>query len=173
MTLKRVVVTGLGALTPIGNTAIQFWENLLKGTGGAAPITRFDASKFKTRFACEVKNFKEEDFFDRKEARKMDPYAKYALVVADEAIKDSGIDLAKINVDKAGVIWGSGIGGLETFYNECAEFVKGDGTPRFNPFFIPKMIADIAAGHISIRYGLRGPNFHNRFGLRFFYQCYY
>jgi 3-oxoacyl-[acyl-carrier-protein] synthase II len=159
MTLKRVVVTGLGALTPIGNTAIQFWENLLKGTGGAAPITRFDASKFKTRFACEVKNFKEEDFFDRKEARKMDPYAKYALVVADEAIKDSGIDLTKINVDKAGVIWGSGIGGLETFYNECAEFVKGDGTPRFNPFFIPKMIADIAAGHISIRYGLRGPNF--------------
>ncbi len=159
MTLKRVVVTGLGALTPIGNTAIQFWENLLKGTNGAAPITRFDASKFKTRFACEVKNFKEEDFFDRKEARKMDPYAKYALVVADEAIKDSGIDLTKINVDKAGVIWGSGIGGLETFYNECAEFVKGDGTPRFNPFFIPKMIADIAAGHISIKYGLRGPNF--------------
>ncbi|MCG3165664.1 MAG: 3-oxoacyl-[acyl-carrier-protein] synthase 2 [Bacteroidia bacterium] len=159
MTLKRVVVTGLGALTPIGNTATQFWENLLNGTSGAAPITRFDASKFKTRFACEVKNFKEEDFFDRKEARKMDPYAKYALVVADEAIKDSGIDLTKINVDKAGVIWGSGIGGLETFYNECAEFVKGDGTPRFNPFFIPKMIADIAAGHISIKYGLRGPNF--------------
>lgn len=159
MTLKRVVVTGLGALTPIGNTAIQFWENLLNGTSGAAPITRFDASKFKTRFACEVKNFKEEDFFDRKEARKMDPFAKYALVVADEAIKDSGIDLTKINVDKAGVIWGSGIGGLETFYNECAEFVKGDGTPRFNPFFIPKMIADIAAGHISIKYGLRGPNF--------------
>lgn len=159
MTLKRVVVTGLGALTPIGNTATQFWENLLKGTSGAAPITRFDASKFKTRFACEVKDFKEEDFFDRKEARKMDPYAKYALVVADEAIKDSGIDLTKINVDKAGVIWGSGIGGLETFYNECAEFVKGDGTPRFNPFFIPKMIADIAAGHISIKYGLRGPNF--------------
>ncbi len=159
MTLKRVVVTGLGALTPIGNTTIQFWENLLNGTSGAAPITRFDASKFKTRFACEVKNFKEEDFFDRKEARKMDPFAKYALVVADEAIKDSGIDLTKINVDKAGVIWGSGIGGLETFYNECAEFVKGDGTPRFNPFFIPKMIADIAAGHISIKYGLRGPNF--------------
>lgn len=159
MTLKRVVVTGLGALTPIGNTAIQFWENLLKGTSGAAPITRFDASKFKTRFACEVKNFKEENFFDRKEARKMDPFAKYALVVADEAIKDSGIDLTKINVDKAGVIWGSGIGGLETFYYECAEFVKGDGTPRFNPFFIPKMIADIASGHISIKYGLRGPNF--------------
>ncbi len=159
MTLKRVVVTGLGALTPIGNTANQFWENLLNGTSGAAPITRFDASKFKTRFACEVKNFKEEDFFDRKEARKMDPFAKYALVVAEEAIKDSGIDLTKINVDKAGVIWGSGIGGLETFYNECAEFVKGDGTPRFNPFFIPKMIADIAAGHISIKYGLRGPNF--------------
>lgn len=159
MTLKRVVVTGLGALTPIGNSATQFWENLLKGTSGAAPITRFDASKFKTRFACEVKNFKEEDFFDRKEARKMDPYAKYALVVAEEAIKDSGIDLTKINVDKAGVIWGSGIGGLETFFNECAEFVKGDGTPRFNPFFIPKMIADIAAGHISIKYGLRGPNF--------------
>ena len=159
MTLKRVVVTGLGALTPIGNSATQFWENLLKGSSGAAPITRFDASKFKTRFACEIKNFKEEDFFDRKEARKMDPFAKYALVVADEAIKDSGIDLTKINVDKAGVIWGSGIGGLETFYNECAEFVKGDGTPRFNPFFIPKMIADIAAGHISIKYGLRGPNF--------------
>lgn len=159
MTLKRVVVTGLGALTPIGNTATQYWENLIKGTSGAAPITRFDASKFKTRFACEVKNFKDEDFFDRKEARKLDPYAKYALVVADEAIKDSGLDLTQINVDKAGVIWGSGIGGLETFYNECAEFVKGDGTPRFNPFFIPKMIADIAAGHISIKYGLRGPNF--------------
>jgi len=159
MTLKRVVVTGLGALTPIGNTATEYWENLIKGTSGAAPITLFDASKFKTRFACEVKNFKEEDFFDRKEARKLDPFAKYALVVADEAIKDSGIDLTKINPDKAGVIWGSGIGGLQTFFNECAEFVKGDGTPRFNPFFIPKMIADIAAGHISIKYGLRGPNF--------------
>jgi len=159
MTLKRVVVTGLGALTPIGNTATEYWENLIKGTSGAAPITLFDASKFKTRFACEVKNFKEEDFFDRKEARKLDPFAKYALVVADEAIKDSGIDLTKINPNKAGVIWGSGIGGLQTFFNECAEFVKGDGTPRFNPFFIPKMIADIAAGHISIKYGLRGPNF--------------
>lgn len=159
MTLKRVVVTGLGALTPVGNTTPEFWENLLGGKTGAAPITRFDASKFKTRFACEVKNFKEEHFFDRKEARKLDPFAKYALVVADEALKDSGIDLTKINPDKAGVIWGSGIGGLETFYNECAEFVKGDGTPRFNPFFIPKMIADIAAGHISIKYGLRGPNF--------------
>lgn len=159
MNLKRVAVTGLGALTPVGNSATEFWENLTNGLSGAAAITRFDASKFKTRFACEVKGFKEENFFDRKEARKLDPYAKYALVVADEALKDSGLDLSKINPDKAGVIWGSGIGGLETFYNECAEFVKGDGTPRFNPFFIPKMIADIAAGHISIKYGLRGPNF--------------
>jgi len=159
MRLKRVVVTGLGALTPIGNTVPLFWENLLAGKSGAGPITRFDASKFKTRFACEVKNFDPNQYFDRKEARKLDPCTHYALVAADEAVKDSGIDLDKINLNRVGVIFGSGIGGLETFYNECVEFAKGDGVPRFNPFFIPKMIADISAGHISIKYGFRGPNF--------------
>ncbi|MBX7181015.1 MAG: beta-ketoacyl-ACP synthase II [Bacteroidia bacterium] len=159
MRLKRVVVTGIGALTPIGNSAPLYWENLIAGTSGAGPITRFDASKFKTQFACEVKGFDPNDFFDRKEARKLDPCTHYALVAADEAVKDSGIDLTKINPDRVGVIFGSGIGGLETFYNECVEFAKGDGTPRFNPFFIPKMIADISAGHISIKYGFRGPNF--------------
>jgi len=159
MELKRVVITGLGALTPIGNSVSEYWNNLLKGVSGAAPITRFDASKFKTRFACEVKNFNPEDYFDRKEARKLDPYAQYGLVAADQAVKDSGIDLNKINVDRAGVIWGSGIGGLLTFQSECMNFANGDGSPRFNPFFIPKMIADIASGHISIKYGFRGPNF--------------
>lgn len=152
-------MTGLGALTPIGNTVPLFWENLLAGKSGAGPITRFDASKFKTRFACEVKNFDPNQYFDRKEARKLDPCTHYALVAADEAVKDSGIDLDKINLNRVGVIFGSGIGGLETFYNECVEFAKGDGVPRFNPFFIPKMIADISAGHISIKYGFRGPNF--------------
>jgi len=159
MRLKRVVVTGIGALTPIGNSASAYWENLLAGKSGAGPISRFDASKFKTQFACEVKDFDANQFFDRKEARKLDPCTHYALVAADEAVKDAGIDLEKINHDRVGVIFGSGIGGLETFYNECVEFAKGDGTPRFNPFFIPKMIADISAGHISIKYGFRGPNF--------------
>jgi len=159
MELKRVVVTGLGALTPIGNTVEEFWQGLTNGVSGAAPITHFDASKFKTQFACEVKGYDAEDHFDRKEARKLDPYAQYALVTAEQAMKDSGIDLEKTNTDRFGVIWGSGIGGLQTFQEECFAFAKGDGTPRFNPFFIPKMIADIASGHISIKYGLRGPNF--------------
>jgi 3-oxoacyl-[acyl-carrier-protein] synthase II len=159
MQLKRVVVTGIGALTPLGNNLPDFWSNLLAGVSGAAPIQRFDATKFRTRFACELKGFKAEDHFDRKEARKMDPYAQYGLVAVAEAMKDSGIDLNKIDVDRAGVIWGSGIGGLDTFLEECMGYAKGDGTPRFNPFFIPKMIVDILSGHISIKYGLRGPNF--------------
>lgn len=159
MELKRVVVTGLGALTPIGNTVDEYWQGLTNGVSGAAPITHFDASKFKTQFACEVKGYDAEDHFDRKEARKLDPYAQYALVTAEQAMKDSGVDLEKTNTDRFGVIWGSGIGGLQTFQEECFAFAKGGGTPRFNPFFIPKMIADIASGHISIKYGLRGPNF--------------
>ncbi len=159
MELKRVVVTGLGALTPIGNTVPEFWNNLIAGVSGAGPITRFDASKFKTRFACELKNFNPEDFMDRKEARKLDPFVQYAMATVDEAVKDAKIDFTTLNPDRAGVIWGSGIGGLRTFIDEITDFNKGDGTPRFNPFFIPKMIIDIAPGHISIKYGLRGPNF--------------
>jgi 3-oxoacyl-[acyl-carrier-protein] synthase II len=159
MKLRRVVVTGLGALTPIGNTVPEFWDGLLNGVNGAAKITRFDASKFKTQFACEIKNFDPIAYFDRKEARKFDPYAQYALVAADETIKNSGLNLDTIDKDRVGVIWGSGIGGLTTFQEEMIAFAKGDGTPRFNPFFIPKMIADLAAGHISIRYGFRGPNY--------------
>jgi len=159
MNLKRVVVTGIGALTPIGNTAEEFWNGLATGVSGAAPITRFDASLFKTQFACEIKNFDVEQFMDRKEARKMDPFTQYAMIAVDEAMADSGLDLEKINKARAGVIWGSGIGGLRTFQDEVTDFTKGDGTPRFNPFFIPKMIADISAGFISIKYGLRGPNF--------------
>lgn len=159
MELKRVVVTGLGALTPIGNTLDEFWSNLIKGVSGAAPIQQFDASKFKTQFACEVKNFNVEDFIDRKEARKLDQFAQYAMVSVEEAMADANFDLEKIDVDRAGVIWGSGIGGLKTFQDECENYFSGDGTPRFNPFFIPKMIADIAAGHISIKYGFRGPNY--------------
>lgn len=159
MKLKRVVVTGLGALTPIGNNIQEYWNNLINGVSGAAPITYFDATNFKTQFACEVKNFNVEDFIERKEARKMDRYAQYAMVSADEAIQDSGLDLGAINLDRAGVIWGSGIGGLETFQNEVTNFVQGNGVPKFNPFFIPKMIADLAGGHISMKYGLRGPNF--------------
>ncbi len=159
MQLKRVVVTGLGALTPIGNNVSDYWNGLINGVSGAGPITHFDASKFKTRFACEVKGYDAGNHFDRKEARKLDPYAQYALVVAHEAYLDAGLDATQVDLDRAGVIWGSGIGGLLTFQEECFEFAKGDGTPRFNPFFIPKMIADIASGHISIRYGYRGPNF--------------
>ncbi len=159
MELKRVVVTGLGALTPLGNTVPEYWNALLAGTSGANLITRFDASKFKTKFACELKGFNVEDHIERKEARKMDPYTHYAMVVVKEAIQDSGMDLEKINRDRVGVIWGSGIGGLYTFQEECFNYAKGDGTPRFNPFFIPKMIADIASGYISIQYGFRGPNF--------------
>lgn len=159
MNLKRVVVTGIGALTPIGNTKDEFWKGLAAGVSGAAPITRFDASLFKTQFACEIKNFNVEDFIDKKEARKMDAFTQYAMVTAEEAIADSGLDLDTLDKVRAGVIWGSGIGGLRTFQEEVTEFSKGDGTPRFNPFFIPKMIADIAAGFISIKYGFRGPNF--------------
>jgi 3-oxoacyl-[acyl-carrier-protein] synthase II len=159
MVLKRVVVTGLGALTPIGNTYQEYWEGLKNGKSGAAPITRFDASLFKTKFACELKNFEIGNFMDRKEARKMDPFAQYAMVVADEAIKDSNLPLTELNPHRVGVIWGTGIGGLLTFQEEVKSFAKGDGTPRFNPFFIPKMIPDLAAGHISIKYGFRGPNF--------------
>lgn len=159
MTLKRVVVTGLGALTPIGNTLPAYWDGLKKGTSGAAPITRFDASKFKTKFACEIKDFDIGNFMDRKEARKMDPFAQYAMVAVDEAIKDSNLPLADLNPDRVGVIWGSGIGGLLTFQEEVKSYTRGDGTPRFNPFFIPKMIPDLSAGHISIKYGFRGPNF--------------
>lgn len=159
MQLKRVVVTGLGALTPLGNNVELFWNGLLNGVSGAGPITKFDASKFKTRFACEIKGFDPNDFFERKEGRKLDGFSQYAMVVADQAIKDAKIDLETINHDRVGVIWGSGIGGLKTFQDEVINFAKGDGTPRFNPFFIPKMIADIASGHISIKYGFRGPNF--------------
>lgn len=159
MELKRVVVTGLGALTPIGNTIPEFWEGLVNGVSGAAPIVSFDTEKFKTKFACEVKNFNPENFLDRKEARKLDPFVQYALVATEEAVKDSGVDFSQINTYRAGVIWGAGIGGLKTFLDEISNFAKGDGTPRYNPFFIPKMIVDIAAGHISIKYGLHGPNF--------------
>lgn len=159
MELKRVVVTGLGALTPIGNTLEEYWNNLIAGKSGAAPIQQFDASKFKTQFACEVKNFNVEDFIDRKEVRKLDQFSQYAMVSASEAMADSQLMEANPNVDRIGVIWGSGIGGLKTFQDECQNFFEGDGTPKFNPFFIPKMIADIASGHISIKYGLRGPNY--------------
>jgi 3-oxoacyl-[acyl-carrier-protein] synthase II len=157
--LRRVVITGLGAITPLGNTVEEYWNNLVKGVSGAGPITRFDASKFKTRFACEVKNFNPEDYFDRKEVRKYDLYAHFGIICADQAIANSGMDLENVDKNRIGVIWSSGIGGLDTFFQEVSGFIKGDGTPRFNPFFIPKMIADIAAGHISIKYGFRGPNF--------------
>ena len=156
---RRVVVTGLGALTPVGNNISDFWRNLLDGVSGAGPITRFDSTQFKTQFACEVKDFAPTDFLDRKEARKLDMYAIYAMVAVSEAMADSKLDLEQIDLDRAGVIWGSGIGGLDTFLKECGDFATGSGVPRFNPFFIPKMIADIAAGHISIKYGFRGPNF--------------
>jgi 3-oxoacyl-[acyl-carrier-protein] synthase II len=159
MELKRVVVTGLGALTPLGNNISDYWDGLKRGFSGANLITRFDASKFKTRFACELKGFNVEDHMDRKEARKMDPYTHYALVAVREALGDSGLDLEKVDKDRVGVIWGSGIGGLLTFQEEVMNFTRGDGTPRFNPFFIPKMIADIASGHISINFGFRGPNY--------------
>ena len=159
MQLKRVVVTGIGALTPIGNTADEYWQGLINGVSGAAPITRFDASKFKTQFACEVKGFNPEDHFDRKEGRKHDLYSKFAMVASSEAVADSGINGENADLGRIGVIWGSGIGGLETFRDEVGDFIRGDGTPRFNPFFIPKMIADIASGNISIKHGYRGPNF--------------
>jgi len=156
---RRVVITGLGALTPIGNTLRGYWDGLLSGSSGAAPITHFDAAKFKTQFACEVKGFDPLDFMDRKEARKCDRFTQYALVTTDEAINDSGLDFEIEDKDRIGVIWGAGVGGLETFQNEVLNFANGDGSPRFNPFFIPKMISDIAPGLISIKHGLRGPNF--------------
>ena len=159
MELKRVVVTGLGALTPIGNNISEYWDGLVNGKSGCAPITLFDAEKFKTKFACEVKNYNPTDYFDRKEARKLDRFAQFALVAADEAIQDSKIDLETIDKFRVGVIWGAGIGGLQTFQDEVVNFAGGDGTPRFNPFFIPKMIADIAPGNISIKHGLMGPNY--------------
>lgn len=159
MELKRVVVTGLGALTPIGNTLEEYWDGLINGKSGAAPITHFDASLFKTQFACEVKNFDVSEHLDRKEARKLDQFAQYAMVSTAEAVADSALMESNPNLDRIGVIWGSGIGGLTTFQEEAKNYFEGDGTPRFNPFFIPKMIADIAAGHISIKYGFRGPNY--------------
>jgi len=159
MKKRRVVVTGIGALTPIGNNLQDYWKNLIKGVSGAAPITHFNAENFKTKFACEVKNFNPTDFLDRKEARKMDQFCQYAMVTAEEAFLESRLNIDEINSDRAGVVWGSGIGGMSTFQNESSNFATGNGTPRFNPFFIPKLISDIPAGHISIKYQLRGPNF--------------
>ena len=159
MNLRRVVVTGMGALTPIGNTLPQFWDGLISGTAGANNITHFDASKFKTKFACEIKGYDPLNFFEKKEVRRYDKFSQYALVVAKEAIEDAKLIESKVNNDRVGVIWGAGIGGLETFQNEVLNFAEGDGTPRFNPFFIPKMIPDIAAGLISIKYDFHGPNF--------------
>jgi 3-oxoacyl-[acyl-carrier-protein] synthase II len=159
MQLRRVVVTGLGALTPIGNTAPEYWQGLIAGKNGSGLITRYDASKFKVKFACEIKDFDITAFMDRKEARKMDPFTQYGVVSSDEAIADSGLLLQSHNPDRIGVIWGSGIGGLTTFFQEVSDFARGDGTPRFSPFFIPKMIIDIASGYISIKHGFRGPNY--------------
>lgn len=159
MELKRVVITGMGALTPLGNTVDEYWNGLVAGVSGAAPITLFDASKFRTRFACEVKNFDPARFFDKKEVRKVDRFTQFALVVSDQAVADAGLTPENMNPDRIGVVLGSGIGGLTTFQNEVTDFAKGDGTPRFNPFFIPKMILDIAAGQISMRHNLRGPNY--------------
>jgi len=159
MESRRVVVTGIGALTPIGNNLQDYWNSLINGVSGAAPITNFDALNFKTRFACEVKNFEVTDFIHRKEARKLDRFSQYALVATNEAFVDSGLDKDAIDSDRAGVIWGSGIGGMQTFQNEASAFATGSGIPRYNPFFIPKLISDIPAGHISIKYGFRGPNF--------------
>src|SRR5690606_1040402 len=159
MELKRVVATGLGALTPSGNTVEEFWEGLVSGKSGAAPITYYDTEKFKTKFACELKVFEVTDIIDRKEARKMDKFAQYSMVAADEAIADAKLNVHEVNKLRVGVIWGAGIGGLETFQQEVLNFASGDGTPRFNPFFIPKMIADIAPANISIKYGFMGPNY--------------
>ena len=157
--MRRVVVTGLGALTPLGNSVQEYWEGLVAGRSGAAPITKFDATRFRTRFAAEVKGFDPENHMDRKEARKMDPYTHYAMVTAEEAFRDAGLEGLALNGERAGVIWGSGIGGMYTVYHEFKAFFEGDGTPKFNPFFVPKMISDIAAGLLSIRYGFHGPNY--------------
>ncbi|OYW17597.1 MAG: beta-ketoacyl-[acyl-carrier-protein] synthase II, partial [Sphingobacteriales bacterium 12-47-4] len=159
MELKRVVVTGMGALTPLGNTIDEYWNSLINGVSGAAMITQFDASKFRTKFACEVKNFEPTQYLDKKEARKIDRFTQFALVVSDQAMADAGLGPDNIDPDKVGVVFASGIGGLITFQHEVTDFARGDGTPRFNPFFIPKMILDIAAGQISMRHNLRGPNF--------------
>jgi 3-oxoacyl-[acyl-carrier-protein] synthase II len=159
MELKRVVVTGLGAVTPLGNNVKDYWNGLINGVSGSERITRFNAENFKTKFACEVKNFRPEDYFDRKEVRKYDLFTIFALIAADEAVKDSGFDIETVNKDRVGVIFGSGIGGFGTFLSEVSDYFKGNSIPRFNPFFIPKIISDIAAGHISIRYGFRGPNY--------------
>jgi 3-oxoacyl-[acyl-carrier-protein] synthase II len=159
MEKKRVVITGLGALTPIGNNTNDYWNNLINGVSGADLITRFDASLFKTQFACEVKNFDPLNVLDRKEARKLDLFSIYAMAATAEAMEDSKLDLDAVNLNRGGVVWGSGIGGMKTFQEECFNYKDGDGTPRFNPFFVPKMIVDIAAGHISIKYGLKGPNY--------------
>ena len=159
MKFRRVVVTGIGALTPIGNTKEEYWKGLIDGVNGAGPITRFDASKFKTQFACEVKNFNAENYFDRKEVRKYDIYCHFGLIAADEAVNDAAFIMDKLDRNRVGVIMASGIGGLDTLISEVKNFLEGDGTPRFNPFFIPKMISDITAGHISIKYEFRGPNF--------------
>ena len=159
MKTRRVVVTGIGALTPIGNNLQDYWTALKNGVSGAGPITHFNAENFKTQFACELKEFIPTDYLDRKEARKLDKFSQYALVVADEAFNDSGLNVNEIDSDRAGVIWGSGIGGMQTFFNESVNFETGNGIPRFNPFFIPKLISDIPAGHISIKYNFRGPNF--------------
>ena len=156
---RRVVITGIGALTPIGNNLQDYWKSLVNGVSGAGPITHFNASLFKTKFACEVKNFDVTEFIPKKEARRLDKFSQYAIVVSDEAIKDSQINTETINHDRAGVVWGSGIGGMETFFKESVGFGTGEGSPRFNPFFIPKLISDIPAGHISIKHNFRGPNF--------------
>lgn len=157
--MRRVVVTGLGALTPLGNNLHEYWEGLKNGISGSVMITRFNTEKFKTKFACELKGYDSKNYFERKEANKLDLFTQYALIATDEAIVDSGLNLEKVNKDRVGVIWASGIGGIETFYLAIKDYVLGDGTPRFSPFFIPKMIGDIAAGHISIKYGFMGPNF--------------
>ncbi|WP_448518795.1 beta-ketoacyl-ACP synthase II [Rhodoflexus sp.] len=157
--MRRVVVTGMGALTPLGNNVSDFWNALINGKSGAAPITKFDTSKFKTRFACELKNFNPLDFIEKSEAKRYDIFTQYALIAAEEAVKNAAIDFEQLNRNRIGVIWGSGNGGIQTFQEQVTEFVKGDGTPRFSPFFIPKMIVDIASGIISIKYGLRGVNF--------------
>ena len=159
MELRRVVVTGIGTINPLGNNVEEFFTNLENGVSGAGPITRFDASNFKTQFACEVKNFKPEDHFERKEIKKYDLFTQYALVAAEQAFADSGLNTEQMDLDRAGVIWASGIGGLITFHQESMAYAKTEGTPRYNPFFIPKMISDIAAGHISMKYGFRGPNY--------------
>ncbi|MEZ4937768.1 MAG: beta-ketoacyl-ACP synthase II [Crocinitomicaceae bacterium] len=159
MELKRVVVTGLGALTPLGNNTNDYWNSLINGVSGAAPIQSFDATEFKTKFACEIKNFDVHDHIDRKDARKLDQFSQYAIVSSTEAMADSGLDLEKLNLDRCGVIWGSGIGGLKSFQDQCEVYFLGGGASKFNPFFIPKMIVDIAPGHISMKYGFRGPNY--------------